>query len=116
MVIKKTLKAKIRFIDGKIACCSQVCDDTCLHYTDCQEYDISIRVPVQNSSKFFANTECEYYPCHFEGQNCLFCFCVLYHLDCPGDYTILKNGCKDCTDCVYPHIPENYEKIIELLK
>lgn len=36
-------RAKIRFIDDKIACCSQVCDDTCLHYTDCQEYELIIR-------------------------------------------------------------------------
>nr|WP_269850484.1 cysteine-rich small domain-containing protein [Methanosarcina horonobensis] len=21
---------------------------------------------------------CEYYPCHFEGQNCTFCFCPFY--------------------------------------
>ncbi len=22
--------------------------------------------------------ECKYYPCHFEGQNCTFCYCPFY--------------------------------------
>ncbi len=25
-----------------------------------------------------SNTECPYYPCHFEGQDCTFCFCPFY--------------------------------------
>ncbi|MBN2110239.1 MAG: aminotransferase class I/II-fold pyridoxal phosphate-dependent enzyme, partial [Methanosarcinaceae archaeon] len=25
-----------------------------------------------------SNTECAYYPCHFEGQDCTFCFCPFY--------------------------------------
>ena len=51
---------------------------------------------MSNSSKFFANKDCEYYPCHkMEGDlNCLFCYCPLYHLeDCPGNPTYKdKNG------------------------
>lgn len=68
---------------------------------------------------YFANTKCEYFPCH-EGAdpehfNCLFCYCPLYALgpDCGGKYTYLENGVKDCSNCLIPHIPQNYGYIIE---
>ncbi len=77
---------------------------------------------MDNSSAFFENSDCPYYPCHkgIEHINCLFCYCPLYHLAaCPGkpDY-VEKNGrlLKRCTDCTFPHKKENYEKIIEILK
>ena len=66
---------------------------------------------------FCQNTECEYFPCH-KGVaparfNCLFCYCPLYMLgqDCGGDFRYTEKGIKDCTDCVVPHIPENYGRI-----
>lgn len=71
------------------------------------------------SYKFFQNKECEYYPCHkgIKEINCLFCFCPLYAKnDCGGNYKILENGVKDCSSCTFPHIRENYEKVIEKLK
>ena len=71
------------------------------------------------SYKFFENKECEFYPCHKGAKklNCLFCYCPLYlKADCGGNYKILKNGIKDCSDCLFVHIPENYEKVIEKLK
>ena len=71
------------------------------------------------SYKFFENKSCEFYPCHkgLEKINCLFCYCPLYSkADCGGNYRILKNGGKDCTDCVFPHIPENYQKVLDKLK
>jgi len=77
---------------------------------------------MENSYKFFKNTECKYYPCHngVDELNCLFCYCPMYRMDnCPGSYTIIENGdkkIKSCMDCVFPHIPENYEKIMEILK
>ena len=66
---------------------------------------------------FFQNTECEYFPCHKGVSparfNCLFCYCPLYMLgpDCGGDFRYTEKGTKDCTDCVIPHIPENYGRI-----
>jgi len=37
------MKAKIRIIDNKIACCSQMCDkDSCPHYASCPEYEILV--------------------------------------------------------------------------
>ncbi|MBO4337793.1 MAG: metal-binding protein [Lachnospiraceae bacterium] len=75
----------------------------------------------KNNSRFFANKECEYYPCHKCNTdiNCLFCFCPLYHLDCPGNYKITeKDGIKkkSCIGCVFPHVPENYDRIMQILK
>ena len=63
----------------------------------------------------FQNRECEFYPCHPgadpERFNCLFCYCPLYHrADCGGDY-VNRNGVKDCTACLYPHDPDNYDEI-----
>lgn len=67
---------------------------------------------------FFQNRECEYFPCH-EGVdeaefNCLFCFCPLYALGkkCGGNFRYNRGGNKVCTDCTFPHIRENYEKIV----
>ena len=70
-----------------------------------------------NSEKYFENKECPYYPCHnMEHMNCLFCFCPLYFTDCKGNYRILENGIKDCSQCMFPHVETNYEKILDKLK
>ncbi|MGI6072019.1 MAG: cysteine-rich small domain-containing protein [Lachnospiraceae bacterium] len=76
---------------------------------------------MKNSSRFFSNNACEYFPCHKgineEDFNCLFCFCPIYFKegDCGGNYRILENGVKDCSDCILPHIPEGYDIIIDRL-
>ncbi|MCR5830887.1 MAG: metal-binding protein [Lachnospiraceae bacterium] len=77
---------------------------------------------MDNSTTFFANRSCRFYPCHeLDGDiNCLFCYCPLYHLDdCPGTYEMLeKDGrrIKSCKDCTYPHIAANYAEVIKFLK
>ena len=67
------------------------------------------------SYKFFQNKECEFYPCHagVEDLNCLFCFCPLYALgeNCGGNFSYTENGTKDCSACLLPHRPQNYEYI-----
>lgn len=77
---------------------------------------------MENSHRFFSNDGCRHFPCHkgLKEFNCLFCYCPLYHReDCPGSprYT-QKNGrrVKVCTDCSFPHRPEHYDVIVELLK
>lgn len=66
---------------------------------------------------FFQNTECEYFPCkQVDTLNCLFCFCPLYYADCGGDYSILGNGCKDCSKCTRPHEEDGYEYIIKRIR
>lgn len=63
---------------------------------------------------YFRNQECEYFPCHpakdLNNFNCLFCYCPLYALGdrCGGSFTYLPNGCKDCSQCMFPHLKENY--------
>ena len=67
---------------------------------------------------FFTNKECEYYPCHpvKEGEefNCLFCYCPLFALgeECGGNFRYTKNGDKDCSGCIIPHMRENFGRII----
>lgn len=60
--------------------------------------------------KGLSNKTCEYYPCHENVKrefNCLFCYCPLYRLKCPGMYKVItdNNGqkCKDCSNCTMPH-------------
>ncbi len=77
---------------------------------------------MDNSERFFANRDCRFYPCHeSDGDiNCLFCYCPLYFLeDCPGNYTFKERDgrkIKSCRDCLFPHIPENYDTITKILK
>jgi Zn-finger protein len=47
--------------------------------------------------------------------NCFFCYCPLYdEVKCGGDYVILDNGLKDCSDCLKPRMKEFIEE--QLLK
>ena len=68
---------------------------------------------------YFSNRECEYFPCHStqnpENFNCLFCYCPLYNIGdkCGGNFTILSNGVKDCSQCLLPHMRENYGYVLE---
>lgn len=76
---------------------------------------------MKNCFFFFKNTECEYFPCHKlndkENFNCLFCYCPLYSFeDCGGVFTFTENGIKDCSDCLIPHDPKNYNLIISRIK
>lgn len=76
---------------------------------------------MENSHRFFENRECKYFPCHkgLDEFNCLLCYCPLYHMEsCPGSPEFMeKDGkrIKVCTDCIFPHIPENYDKVLEFL-
>ncbi|MBE5960399.1 MAG: metal-binding protein [Lachnospiraceae bacterium] len=76
---------------------------------------------MENNSRYFKNTACEYYPCHkgVEDFNCLFCFCPMYRLKaCPGKPEYIEHDgkrIKSCGDCTFPHRPENYDKIMKVL-
>lgn len=77
---------------------------------------------MSTNYKCFSHRECEFYPCHKEADpdhfNCLFCYCPLYLLgtSCGGDYKILDNGVKDCSACLFPHQPENYDTVVQKLQ
>ena len=52
---------------------------------------------MKNSSKYFKNEECEYFPCHkLEGEyfNCMFCCCPLFALGdkCGGNFVFIEGG------------------------
>ena len=77
---------------------------------------------MENSYRFFENRDCKYFPCHkeLEDFNCLFCYCPFYTREnCPGkpEYKEYQGKrIKVCTNCTFPHRPENYELMIKLLK
>ena len=77
---------------------------------------------MENSYRFFENKDCKYFPCHqgLTEFNCLFCYCPLYRLEhCPGNPRYFeKNGrrIKDCSDCTFPHDPEHYDTIMQILR
>ena len=72
---------------------------------------------MENSSSFFCNRACAYFPCHKvdnpEEFNCLFCYCPLYMLGekCGGRFTYTAKGIKNCTNCTIPHSPKAAEYI-----
>ncbi|MGN0349305.1 MAG: cobyrinate a,c-diamide synthase [Roseburia sp.] len=87
-----------------------------------EEYKKRMEAKVKSSHRFFENKACKYFPCHkgVEEFNCLFCFCPLYHKkNCPGNpqYTEKeRKRIKVCTNCTFPHQPENYDRILQILK
>lgn len=54
-----------------------------------------------------SNKDCDYHPCHFEGQDCTFCYCPFYpcHDEDLGRLIISKRGKDvwDCTPCLFIH-------------
>lgn len=74
-----------------------------------------------NSHRFFENKDCAYFPCHHgvKELNCLFCFYPLYlRENCPGNPVYIEadgRRIRDCSNCVFPHCPENYDRVIQLL-
>lgn len=76
---------------------------------------------MKNSSRFFENRECEYFPCHkgLEDFNCMFCYCPMYKKEnCPGTPEYIEAGerkIKDCSNCTFPHEPDNYDVIMKIL-
>lgn len=74
--------------------------------------------------KGFTNHKCEAFPCHDTSKyihpeefNCLFCYCPLVWLECPGKYTVIVdadgNKRKDCSECRLPH--DGYAKSWDIM-
>ena len=51
------------------------------------------------------NRECEYYPCHWDGQYCDFCYCPFYPCgdSSTGGEWIKGKNVWNCKDCHWPH-------------
>lgn len=77
---------------------------------------------MSENYKFFNHKKCEYFPCHKTNKpeefNCLFCYCPLYALgeDCGGNFKYNENGFKDCSKCLLPHNPKNFDYIMSRYK
>ncbi|NLI73228.1 MAG: cobyric acid synthase [Euryarchaeota archaeon] len=56
------------------------------------------------------NVDCEYYPCHHQGQDCTLCFCPFYPCldDRLGKYVKSRRGGQvwSCEDCLWIHRPD----------
>jgi histidinol-phosphate aminotransferase len=63
--------------------------------------------------------DCSYFPCHFQGQDCTFCYCPLYPCgdEKLGRLIVGKKGKNvwTCKDCGWIHEPMNVEKIHTIL-
>lgn len=63
---------------------------------------------------------CEYYPCHFKGQNCTFCFCPFYPCEderTGGKWIQSSRGGKvwSCVDCHLVHKTEIAQQVLDCL-
>ncbi|WP_456478500.1 cysteine-rich small domain-containing protein [Geoglobus ahangari] len=60
--------------------------------------------------------DCEYYPCHFEGQDCSFCFCPFYPCLIHETGGMLKDDrVWSCLRCEFIHKKENAEELKSIL-
>jgi len=63
------------------------------------------------------NEECPYYPCHFYGQDCTFCFCPFYPCldESLGKMKVGRKGREvwSCLHCSWIHNREVVERAIE---
>ena len=77
---------------------------------------------MENSYRFFENRYCRFYPCHegISDLNCMFCYCPFYQDEnCPGNpeyKQISGKTLRVCTECLFPHLPENYDVIMDILR
>lgn len=67
-----------------------------------------------------SRVECEYYPCHFEGQDCTFCFCPFYPCEdirTGGKFIRRAAGGRvwSCEKCEIIHGAETAEKVLRAL-
>lgn len=68
-----------------------------------------------------ANRACPYYPCHFKGQDCTFCFCPFYPCGderTGGRWVCRSSGGKvwSCEKCDLVHKKQNIQKLLDVLK
>jgi len=67
-------------------------------------------------------SDCEYYPCHFKGQDCTWCFCPFYpcgDAQVGGKWIVKPWGGKiwSCSGCNWIHRPEvAFEVLKEILQ
>ncbi len=72
------------------------------------------------SGRIGSNLSCNYYPCHFEGQDCTFCFCPFYPCNderTGGQWIESSGGGKvwSCLYCEMVHRPEVVDAMLSVL-
>ena len=82
------------------------------------EYAAFLDGGARQDYSFTQNRRCAYFPCHAGVSaadfNCLFCYCPLYALGtrCGGNFAYTESGVKDCKNCAFPHVRENYKAVL----
>ncbi len=64
---------------------------------------------------------CDYYPCHFHGQDCTWCFCPFYPCEDPqtgGEWLRRRDGSSvwNCSHCYWIHRHEVAAALLELIR
>ncbi|MHC1599922.1 MAG: cysteine-rich small domain-containing protein [Candidatus Methanospirareceae archaeon] len=64
---------------------------------------------------------CDYYPCHFIGQDCTWCFCPFYPCEdeqTGGEWVRKKDGDRiwDCSGCYWIHYSEVAKELLAAFK
>ncbi|ABR55141.1 cysteine-rich small domain [Methanococcus vannielii SB] len=63
-----------------------------------------------------ANRDCEYYPCHYNNQSCLWCYCPFYPCEDEvlGEFVKRKDGTLiwSCMKCNWIHKPDIAAEIL----
>ncbi len=62
--------------------------------------------------------QCEYYPCHFTGQDCTWCFCPFYPCEdehVGGNWVEKEDGSRiwGCSKCYWIHDPKVAKELLE---
>lgn len=65
-----------------------------------------------------SNRECEYYPCHYDGQYCDFCYCPFYPCgdSSTGGEWIKGKNVWNCKECMWLHEKDSVECLREPLE
>ncbi|MEA2075984.1 MAG: cysteine-rich small domain-containing protein [Euryarchaeota archaeon] len=68
-----------------------------------------------------ADETCDYYPCHFTGQDCTWCFCPFYPCEdeqTGGEWVRKKDGSRiwGCSDCYWIHHSEVAKELLAEFK
>ena len=73
---------------------------------------------IKGEIKHGPNRECEYYPCHWDGQYCDFCYCPFYPCgeSSTGGEWIKGKNVWNCKECTWLHEKETVEYIREPLE
>ena len=78
----------------------------------------ALQTAIEEGDVERSRVACEYYPCHFEGQDCTFCFCPFYPCEdtrTGGEYITRASGSKvwSCMKCDLPHRPEVAKRLLD---